>query len=273
MQISTTLGNFWAAEIMQISTTFGNFWFFFFSSSRTTFTTANFFNTQQFLIFLLFLSSDNFSDYNFRSKVARSSCWWLCGCGNDNDDNTRQDQLICVFFPFNDAKFVCWSQSAHSSCFVDTIIAFVDTWFTNQRSVSKYFWIKSFLGWSQLFLGRDSPQICQNGDKKEAYQPSRETVFDNLRLFWRSLGGCKCLNLHCLSSWNFHSYSLSSLLCVLCLFRTWEFFDRPPRLRGGLKEVLRVTTFCKVVPSTLWALTYNQVTNFCNLLSFFFRKL
>ena len=66
-------------------------------------------------------------------------------------------------------------------------------------------------------------------------------------------------------------YTLSHKTCLI-VTNCQRVFDRPPCLGWGLKEVLRVTTFCKVVPSTLWALTYNQVTNFCNLLSFFSSK-
>ncbi len=75
-------------------------------------------------------------------------------------------------------SWTCWSvenedQSAISIFLLMSCWCFVDQ-STNSAEVLRS---SSLLGWSWLFLSRDLPQFCQNGDKNEAYQPSDESVF------------------------------------------------------------------------------------------------
>ncbi len=133
-------------------------------------------------------------------------------------------------------------------------------WFSESARLSIRFGLILFFFKSEVCLNFD-----QNKDKSEAYQP-RWYCLRSFLSFW----GC-FLRSHI--NYLFMSFKRSSTLFNSLFFTllslpyklAWEFQTG----LLALKEVLRVTTFCKVVPSTHWALTYNQVTNFCNQLLFF----
>ncbi len=70
--------------------------------------------------------------------------------------NTKHDRKILRYLDL----VTWWRKNLSARANQQTVNCFVfvvEIWSTNQWSVSQYFWNKSFLGWSQIFLGRDLP--------------------------------------------------------------------------------------------------------------------
>jgi len=119
----------------------------------------------------------------------------------------------------------------------------------------------SFLGWSQLFLGRDLPQICQKGDKFEAYQPRRETVF------W-------CFKAEVEATWGMLMSSFTELLMLIsslqCTFlltwtvlpqMSWEWSPQAPPLFCGTRWAWDPWGPLQTLREILWLLLYQPITN------------
>ena len=127
--------------------------------------------------------------------------------------------------------------------------------------MSLYFWVKSFLGWSQLFLGRDLPQICQKGDRFEAYQPSRKTVlwcFEAvLEVTWRmllsfftELFNAKIFNV---------LYFLLTWFILSQMSREWN--PQAPPLFCGTRWAWDPWGPLQTPREILWLLLYQPITN------------
>ena len=143
-------------------------------------------------------------------------------------------------------------------------------WFTQFRMLSFVIWAKiavcsdflqTSLGWSENFLASSSSGI--RGPPVDLLMLCIEAVLEDVLEVTKTkvVSSCRLLTASKLCFLHFFSHSDGFIT------NSKRVLNRPPCLRLGLKRVLWVTTFYKVVPSTLWALTYNQVTIFCNLLS------
>jgi len=184
-------------------------------------------------------------------------CCCCCFCCCSFIVAKHQTGLVDLFSVHN-----CTRANQHTVIvFVDITIVSADTWSTNQWPVSLYFrgtslfWADPSFFWTGIHL-----KFVKTGDKFEAYQPNRETVFWFLRLFWRPLGGYYCFFLTELSILNFSQQCTFLLTWSVLPQMSWEWNPQAPPLFNGTRWAWDPWGPLQTPWEILWPLLYQPIT-------------